>query len=108
MPFVGVRMDYGTGDTTSHRLLDKLEDCLKETGNQSDLPPNLSTANGNFRDECLNHNWFLDLADSRVMIEDWRTDYDRDRPNSSWGYLNPLEFKRDMNRNLSLAVVRFW
>ena len=61
--------------------------------------------NGKFRDECLNLNWFLDLADSRVMIEDWRTDYNRDRPDSSLGYLTPLAFKRDLHRNLSLTVV---
>ena len=60
---------------------------------------------GKFRDECLNLNWFLDLADSRVMIEDWRTDYNRDRPHSSLGYLTPLEFKQDLYRNLSLPVV---
>ena len=53
----------------------------------------------------MNLNWFQDLADSRVMIEDWRTDYNRDRPHSSLGYLTPLEFKQDLHRNLSLTVV---
>ena len=47
----------------------------------------------------------LDLADSLVMIEGWRTDYNRDRPHSLLGYLAPAEFKQDANRNLSLAVV---
>ena len=61
--------------------------------------------NGKFRDECLNLNCFLDLADSRVTIEDWRTDYKRDRPRSSLGYLTPLEFKPAMDRNLSLTMV---
>ena len=61
--------------------------------------------NGKFRDECLNLNWFLGLADARVMIEDWRTAYNRDRPHSSLGYLTPLEFKRNMDRNLSLTAV---
>ena len=65
----------------------------------------IESFNGKFRDECLNLNWFQDLADSRVMIEDWRTDYNRDRPHSSLGYLTPLEFKRDLHRNLSLTVV---
>ena len=46
-----------------------------------------------------------DLADSLVMIEGWRTDYNRDRPHSLLGYLAPAEFKQDANRNLSLAVV---
>ena len=65
----------------------------------------IESFNGKFRDECLNLNWFQDLADSRVMIEDWRTDYNRDRPHSSLGYLTPLEFKQDLHRNLSLTVV---
>ena len=42
----------------------------------------IESFNGKFRDECLNRHWFLDLADSRVMTEDWRTDYNRYRPHS--------------------------
>ena len=34
--------------------------------------------NGKFRGEYLNPHLFLDLENSRVMIEDWRTDYNRD------------------------------
>ena len=65
----------------------------------------IESFNGKLRDECLNLNWFQELADARVMIENWRTDYNRDRPHSSLGYLTPLEFKRDLHRNLSLTVV---
>ena len=65
----------------------------------------IESFNGKFRDECLNLNWFLDLADSRVTIEDWRTDYNWDRPHSSLGYLTPLEFNQNLDRNLSLTVV---
>jgi putative transposase len=31
--------------------------------------------NGRFRDECLNENWFIDLADAREKIAEWRQDY---------------------------------
>ena len=31
--------------------------------------------NGRFRDECLNANWFLNLADARQKIEAWRIQY---------------------------------
>ena len=65
----------------------------------------IESFNSKFRDECLDRHWFQDLADSRVTIEDWRTDYNRDRPHSSLGYLTPLEFKQNMDRNLSLTVV---
>ena len=46
-----------------------------------------------------------DLVDSRVMIEDWRTDFNEDLPHSSLGNLTPLEFKRDLDRNLSTPRV---
>ena len=65
----------------------------------------IESFNGKFRDECLNRHLFLDLADSRVMIEDWRTDYNQARPHSSLEYLTPLEFEQDLYRNLSLPVV---
>ena len=34
----------------------------------------MESFNGKFRDECLNENWFLDLADARQKIEEWRCD----------------------------------
>jgi putative transposase len=33
----------------------------------------------NFRDECLNQNWFVDLRHAREMIEAWRVDYNSAR-----------------------------
>ena len=65
----------------------------------------IESFNGKFRDECLNRHWFLDLADARATIEDWRTDYNQARPHSSLGYLTPAEFKQNIDRNLSLTLV---
>ncbi len=48
--------------------------------------------NGKFRDECLNENWFLDLAQARSVIEAWREDYNTYRPHSALGYKTPKEF----------------
>ena len=48
--------------------------------------------NGRFRDECLNENWFTNLADARRTIESWRLDYNRARPHSSLGNRSPEEF----------------
>ena len=31
--------------------------------------------NGRMRDECLNANWFVNAADARRKILDWRQDY---------------------------------
>lgn len=48
--------------------------------------------NGRFRDECLNENWFTTLGDARQKIEEWRQDYNHQRPHSALGYRTPNEF----------------
>lgn len=48
--------------------------------------------NGRFRDECLNENWFSDLADAREKITQWKQDYNHQRPHSSLQYRTPTEF----------------
>jgi putative transposase len=48
--------------------------------------------NGRFRDECLNENWFLDLADARAKIAEWQEGYNEKRPHSSLQYRTPVEF----------------
>lgn len=46
-----------------------------------------------FRDECLNANWFWNLADARLKITGWREHYNQHRPHSSLGYRTPAEFR---------------
>jgi putative transposase len=41
--------------------------------------------NGKFRDQCLNLNWFRDLAEARNAIDGWRTHYNEVRPHRSLG-----------------------
>lgn len=48
--------------------------------------------NGKFRDECLNEHWFRGVAEAQEIIEEWRVDYNRNRPHSSLNYLAPAEF----------------
>ncbi len=50
--------------------------------------------NGRFRDECLNENWFCDLADAREKIAQWKQDYNQARPHSALGYRTPEEFAK--------------
>jgi putative transposase len=50
--------------------------------------------NGRFRDECLNENWFTDLADAREKIAQWKQDYNQERPHSALGYRTPEEFAK--------------
>ena len=49
---------------------------------------------GKLRDECLNGHWFLNLADVRHTLAEWRTTYNRVRPHSALGYVTPEEFAR--------------
>jgi putative transposase len=48
--------------------------------------------NSRLRQECLNASWFLSMADARARIEEWRMDYNRDRPHTSLGGLTPEAF----------------
>ena len=55
--------------------------------------------NGRFRDECLNENWFTDLADAQAKIALWKQDYNQARPHSTLGYRTPEEFARSAGSN---------
>jgi integrase-like protein len=48
--------------------------------------------NGRLRDECLNEHPFANLKDACEIIEEWRTDYNTNRPHSSLNGLTPTEF----------------
>ena len=51
----------------------------------------IESFNGKLRDECLNANQFLTIADARSKIEAWRVDYNLHRPRSALGQLSPRE-----------------
>ena len=48
--------------------------------------------NGRLRDELLNCHQFTSLLEARVLLEDWRTDYNYERPHRALGMLAPAEF----------------
>lgn len=58
----------------------------------------IESFNGKLRDECLNENWFVSLEDVRRTIENWRIDYNENRPHSSLGGLTPKEFAAQTTR----------
>jgi putative transposase len=47
---------------------------------------------GRFRDECLNREQLWTLTEARVVIEDFRKEYNQKRPHSRLGYLSPTHF----------------
>lgn len=48
--------------------------------------------NSRLREECLNEHVFVSLDDARNKIEQWRIEYNRERPHSSLVYLTPVAF----------------
>jgi putative transposase len=65
----------------------------------------IESFNGRFRDECLNANWFENLADARRKIEAWRVDYNQHRPHSSLAYRTPEEFARVWSPSPCTTVI---
>jgi putative transposase len=55
-----------------------------------------------FWDECLNREWLLNLREARIVIEDWRLHYNKERPHSQLGYISPDEFR--LNQKVSPQV----
>ena len=48
--------------------------------------------NGRLRDELLNETLFGSLSQARRIIEEWRIDYNGERPHTSLNGLTPNEF----------------
>ena len=53
--------------------------------------------NGKFRDECLSMEWFRNRIDAKIVIEQFRRQYNEIRPHSSLGQLTPAEFKQQLS-----------
>ena len=53
----------------------------------------IESFNGRFRDECLNEEVFMDLADAKRKIERWRRYYNEKRPHTSLDMKTPVEFE---------------
>ena len=49
----------------------------------------IESFNGKLRDELLNGELFDTMLEAKVLIEDWRKEYNQVRPHSSLGYLPP-------------------
>jgi putative transposase len=48
--------------------------------------------NGSMRRELLNTFLFDSLAEVRIMTEEWRSDYNHERPHKALGYLSPIKY----------------
>ena len=68
----------------------------------------IESFNGKLRDELLNDTIFASLADARVALANWKTDYNTVRPHSALGNVPPMAFAKlsapGMQRDGSLEL----
>jgi putative transposase len=60
--------------------------------------PHIESFHDKLRDECLNREVFGSLLEAQIILEQWRNEYNDERPHSSLGYRTPTEYahgKRD-------------
>lgn len=60
--------------------------------------------NGSMRRELLNAYLFNSLAEVRVLSEEWREDYNTERPHKSLGYLSPLKYAQMHQSQVALST----
>jgi putative transposase len=64
----------------------------------------IESFNGRLRDELLNETLFTSLAQARIVLRCWRTDYNDARPHSRLGWKTPSEFVITCNPRRGLAL----
>lgn len=64
----------------------------------------IESFNGRLRDELLNETLFTSLAQARVALASWRTDYNLRRPHSRLGWQTPFEFARTFSPRRDTAL----
>jgi putative transposase len=57
----------------------------------------IESFNGKMRDEHLNGHQFDTLLEAQVLTQDWRIDYNLNRPHSAHGWLSPANFVQAWN-----------
>lgn len=82
--------------------LSKVELDFSRSGKPMDNT-HIEASNSLLRQERLNASWFMSMEDDRVRINNWRTDYNETRPQSSLGNLTPSEFAAQLNEARKVA-----
>ena len=101
-----IRVDNGTEFTS--RLVDQWaywNDVTLEFSRPGKPMDNghIEAFNGRLRAECLDEHWFLSVADAQDRIEQWRRDYNENRPHGALGYRTPQEVARSSGKPASLS-----
>lgn len=56
---------------------------------------------GKLRTECLDRYVYASAAEAQQLLEEWRSEYNDERPHSSLGYLSPSTFAANLNSTLA-------
>jgi len=65
----------------------------------------IESFNGRLRDECLNVHSFESIAHAQALIEEWRHDYNDQRPHGALGHLTPSEYAEQGQQPTSEAAA---
>jgi putative transposase len=101
-----IRCDNGP-EFISHKLEEWCNDKTRKISLQFIQPGRpmqnayIERKNGSLRRELLNAYMFYSLAEVRVMSEEWRIDYNTERPHKSLKYLSPLAYLQKQQAALS-------
>jgi putative transposase len=104
-----IRCDNGP-EFISHKLEEWCSDANRKINLQFIQPGRpmqnayIERKNGSMRRELLNAYLFYSLAEVRTMSEEWRTDYNTERPHKSLGYLSPVKYAELKNREAALST----
>ena len=60
--------------------------------------------NGKLRDELLNRELFLSLAEARYVLDEWRLEYNHRRPHSGIGWQTPASFAAKLEDDDAVGV----
>jgi transposase InsO family protein len=89
VPYCAPRQDRVDTNAVTHQVVRDRHalTCLKTAG------VTIQASRLEFvRQECLNEHCFISMRHARQVIEDWRQEYNGERPHSSLGYLTPNRF----------------
>jgi putative transposase len=77
------------------QVAEVLDRKCSECGYLEFLPDNcfIESFNGTLRNECLNVYYFPNISEAKRIIEEWRIDYNKKRPQKRFKGLTPFEYR---------------
>jgi len=65
----------------------------------------IESFNGRLRDELLNGQIFDSLLEAKILVEDWRIEYNERRPHRAFKGRTPAQFKKDWTERTQLKLA---